>query len=601
MSLDFGIITNVTVSVLGDELAVATAVGATTLTVDDAADFSEDGGSLTIGTETVAYTAADDEAGVLTLATPLVNAYTVGERVVRYPVTQDKSAMVTIGGTGDPVEARIPQALWDRIPEGIRTDGEMVSLDYIDGEFVVADVLGTQPRMDGSFIDPATLPATPDATDGLPPASSPTPTVFGAIGALAVGWTPVDNPDAVTYALHVSATAGFTPDATSRFSADASTPTWVRTLPDGTALVQGTTYHVRLVASDADGAAAPSAEASGQMAKVNSPDIAANAVTADKLVANAVTAEKIAAGAVTATSLAADAINGKVITGTELRTASGGERLELGSTSIAGVARTQVRYFSGSAQEGALLEGQIGGGLHYLIINAGTVNEYVQAALRLPYGWGANYGPTLWLRSRSPSGSQPSELMVTDVSVVNIDAPFGRGNIGTGTLRDSVDARANDRPTARRCRVYRNTASDAFASGTAFTGPFPFTTTDYNVGGFTLTESGAAITIPVAGLYDIGLVLGWATNATGRRGAVLTVNRATAGFTGTDPTIIGGDNRSAAPNGPTINNVLLKAQRLAAGDVLRVWVVQNSTVSLAVESPTYGVPHLSIERVGSLP
>lgn len=291
MSLDFGIVANVTVSVLGDELAADVASGATSLTVVDAADFSEDGGTLTIGTQTVTYTAADDETGVLTLGAPLTSAYLTGERVLRYPVAQDKTAMVTIGGTDDPVEARIPQALWDRIPEGIRTDGEMVSLDYLDGEFVVADVLGPRPRVDGSYIDPTTLPPTP--SDGLPPPSSPTPTVTGLQRAVHLRWSGVVNADPVTYEVH-AAPAGTTP-ATTKVSETVGTQAVVTTLADGSPLAYPpASYDFWLVARDEDGAAAASARVPGAPNQAAAGDLAASSVTAVNLAAVIVLASRIA-------------------------------------------------------------------------------------------------------------------------------------------------------------------------------------------------------------------------------------------------------------------------------------------------------------------
>ncbi len=130
-------------------------------------------------------------------------------------------------------------------------------------------------------------------SDGAAPASSPTPVVTPAIGALIVSWAAVNNPDPVVYEVHVSTTSGFTPSPATKVAETAGTYQWVRTLPDGTPLAYGTDYYVRTVARDADGAAAPSAQASGQIAQVNSPDIAAGQVLAEHIAAGSIDAEKL--------------------------------------------------------------------------------------------------------------------------------------------------------------------------------------------------------------------------------------------------------------------------------------------------------------------
>lgn len=62
---------------------------------------------------------------------------------------------------------------------------------------------------------------------------------------------------------------------------------------------------------------------------VTADKIFAGSVTADKIEAGAITADKIQAGSITATKLSADAIDGKVITGSLIRTAASGSRVEV--------------------------------------------------------------------------------------------------------------------------------------------------------------------------------------------------------------------------------------------------------------------------------
>jgi hypothetical protein len=56
--------------------------------------------------------------------------------------------------------------------------------------------------------DTATLE---DLSDGVAPASSPTPVVTGGVGFIAVRWTPIVNADPVTYEVHASTDPDFEP------------------------------------------------------------------------------------------------------------------------------------------------------------------------------------------------------------------------------------------------------------------------------------------------------------------------------------------------------------------------------------------------------
>lgn len=207
------------------------------------------------------------------------------------------------------------------------------------------------------------------STDGLPPASSPAAELIGGIGALFIRWPAVANANPVTYKVYVDTTTGFTPGVGNLVGQTVGTFLTVRTLTAGTALTYGTTYYAKIVATDADGAAAAGVEGSGAMVQVNSPDIAANsivagkiaagtivagdistgAITTTKLAASAVTATELAAGSVTAAKLDAAAITGKTITGGLFRTAPSGGRVEIDSTTWT----KQVRFYTGNAGETA--------------------------------------------------------------------------------------------------------------------------------------------------------------------------------------------------------------------------------------------------------
>lgn len=105
-------------------------------------------------------------------------------------------------------------------------------------------------------------------SDGAAPTSSPAPTVTGGLGYLYATWTAVSNADPVTYEVHMSTTSGFTPNAGTKVSEVMGTFAMIDTLPQSTTgLTYGTTYYVKLIAKDADGAAAAGAQGSSAPVK----------------------------------------------------------------------------------------------------------------------------------------------------------------------------------------------------------------------------------------------------------------------------------------------------------------------------------------------
>lgn len=110
-------------------------------------------------------------------------------------------------------------------------------------------------------------------SDGVPPASSPTPTVTGGIGYLLVSWDAVSNADLVTYEIHTSTASGFTPSTSTKVAEIAGTVAAIDRNPNGSQMAYGTTYYVKTIAKDMDGSAAPSAQGSGSPVRAGSNDI----------------------------------------------------------------------------------------------------------------------------------------------------------------------------------------------------------------------------------------------------------------------------------------------------------------------------------------
>lgn len=151
------------------------------------------------------------------------------------------------------------------------------------------------------------LPLEGPTSDGNPPDVSPDPTVIGGVGVLHVRWPAITNNDPVTYQVHVSTVDGFTPDATTLAAETAATAITIKTLADGTPLDYGpeaapTVYYVRLVATDADGAAAPSGQASGSLHRIGTEEVSAlygyfGEIVADQIIGGTLSAEVTLSGA----------------------------------------------------------------------------------------------------------------------------------------------------------------------------------------------------------------------------------------------------------------------------------------------------------------
>lgn len=301
-----GVIVSVTERSAGTELAAAASATDDSIEVIDLDGLDRDGGVLTIGEEQIIYTVPEDSEGTVDLDTPLANSYDEEEPVLVYPPAMERLAYVMGDDQEEEIEVRVPHALYDRIAVGIRDDdetSEVVVVAIEDDDFVVVDLLGVEPVIDATFIDRDTTPGG-TISDGIPPASSPTPTVQGGISYLAVKWEEEENHDRVTYDVHISDTTGFTPDASTFAGSIVGTLFFARKLPDDSPFVYGTTYYVKLIARDVDGEAGPGGQGSGQLVEALGPDIAVNAIIAEHILAGEVTAEKLEAILVLATRLA---------------------------------------------------------------------------------------------------------------------------------------------------------------------------------------------------------------------------------------------------------------------------------------------------------
>jgi hypothetical protein len=369
--IQYGFIDSVSEVKAGAALTTAALTGETLLSVDDALDFDETGGAVSINGTVYNYTTADPDSdtNTITLTTALIEDLEVGHPIYVAPEATEKRASVILADNGDTLDARVPHGLFDRIPEGIRDNGtqESVTVDLVGSEWVITDIIGKQPVIDGAYLDPATVPA--PATDGQPPTASPVPVALGGVGIILVRWQAITNADPVTYSLHMSTTQAFTPDSTTLLNVTPGLSTTVRALPDNTALSYGVDYYFRVVASDADGDADPSSDASAQMFQVNSPDIAANYIYGGQIVADQITGGTISAD---------------VTLSSTIKTADSGARVEMSPSGLlitdsTGAPTTQLgtdaeNFFKGNIEANGLT---VLGGATF----RSTTNELSRAAV----------------------------------------------------------------------------------------------------------------------------------------------------------------------------------------------------------------------------
>ena len=160
---EYGRIVSVDIVPLGDNLAADVSAGASSITVEDAADFDEDGGLLLLAGTVYAYTTwAEDEStgvGTITLSGTLGAVASEGDEVAVYDpmyatAASDKVCQVEMvgdDGNVDMLEAALAMHLSDKLEEGVRgLNGEQVKLEIEGDEWRIVDILGLGDRSGGS-------------------------------------------------------------------------------------------------------------------------------------------------------------------------------------------------------------------------------------------------------------------------------------------------------------------------------------------------------------------------------------------------------------------------------------------------------------------
>jgi hypothetical protein len=98
------------------------------------------------------------------------------------------------------------------------------------------------------------------------------------------------------------------------------------------------------------------ADVNANATTISGGKITTGSITASQIAANTITASQIAASTITATQLAATAIDGKTITGSTVRTAASGARVEMNTTKIFGTDGTTEQW-AANASDGKFVAG----------------------------------------------------------------------------------------------------------------------------------------------------------------------------------------------------------------------------------------------------
>jgi hypothetical protein len=398
---EYGEVVDVQTANVGEWLTADAILGATTLFVTDASTFPEAPGSILLGSTVYAYTARDTVLNSLTLSSGLASAALTDDRVEIYPLAPVKRALVDFGVPGsEAVTAIVPHSMKDVLSDGMRAEGErevVLVTERTTGELYVADLSAA----------PATVESQAISGDGYAPTSSPTPVVTGAIGALHVRWDGLVNADPVTYQVHMSTVDSFAPDSTTLVGTTAATAFTIRTTAAGLVLAYDTTYYVKLIAYDLDGAGPAGNQGSAQLVKINSPDVAAEFIYGNQIVANQIVGGEMSA---------------EVVLSGKFKTAETGGRVEMDPSGItiydaAGIPATDLGTDSTNVFRG---DAEINNLTTLNLAMRGTNNEVAA-------------GAELKLNSAAISYSNPSTAptVVQDWQSVTFTKPGDSGFVST--------------------------------------------------------------------------------------------------------------------------------------------------------------------------
>jgi hypothetical protein len=241
--LQQGVLTEVTLRGVGSETSVAHLTGDIHLYVYDSTDFSDDGGQLRITVDVaenyvLTYLTKDDDLNMVTLSAGVPVDVDPDTLVMLEPQAPEKWASVQLDEDDEPILARIPYSMASSVDEGIRdpTEYEGVEVQLKGLEYIVTDFYGKEDYLDGSALDPTTIPV----SGSSPISTAPVLAALAGLDSVFLTWgfvapdTTYSGP--VYYEVHASTVAGFTPDSTTLYSIGLGPTTRVAQMPNGTKL-----------------------------------------------------------------------------------------------------------------------------------------------------------------------------------------------------------------------------------------------------------------------------------------------------------------------------------------------------------------------------
>lgn len=289
--MNTGIVMHVETREAGDVLVQDHAASDTTLFVSSVSDFVAAGGQLSIDGQTYTYvsTNSDFETIELDPSTPLLAPY-LGEdsvEVLALPSRQVKRALFVQDEGEDGEWAVIPHSLWDKMPDGIREyeDQEQVELEFNEeaNQWYIDNILDQEPEIDGSFIDPETVPQPSAIVPTEPPAESPTLRLIGdSKGITVVATGEIEPTTVLDFYLN-------------GVLVDSTTSTVLRRTLDeaGQPMQVNTDYIFHVVARNVVDSAAPSASVTGTLDPAVDEEFIRGVVQAGMVITGAIEVGKI--------------------------------------------------------------------------------------------------------------------------------------------------------------------------------------------------------------------------------------------------------------------------------------------------------------------
>lgn len=273
--------------------------GETVLHLQEVFDFGETAGQLEIEGVVYSFTDPDDDALTVTITPGLAADVADGDPVFTLPISEQKIAQVSVLDSDESYNAIVDHPMKDKVPEGIREEGqeETCQINNDNGPWVLTTFLAQTLTVDGTYLDPDTLPAV-DSTDSLPPSTSPTAVVNDfSVGAVLVSWDAVVNADPVTYDVYASLSTPVT-TADELVTSINGTRTIIQRIGGNQIPLDGVTpVYVAILARDADGPnpGGLGVEGSGAARKADNELISALYAYLGSIEANQITAGELEA------------------------------------------------------------------------------------------------------------------------------------------------------------------------------------------------------------------------------------------------------------------------------------------------------------------